>query len=341
MHPPDSVSHFDGARFFNPGPAREKRGLLHIIKWRFGQHRVPWPSQVTDPAYPPPAAPTAHQAVVTFFGHATFLIRLPGLTILTDPMFSDYCSPVQGIGPRRVRKPGLALTDLPPVDLILLSHNHYDHADLTSLRALSRAHPTARIVTTLGLAPLLRRAGFPTPVELDWWGETQIANTQVTATPARHFARRGLFDLNKTLWAGFMLAHAGTKIFFAGDSGAGGHWAEIATRLGPPDIALLPIGAYDPRWIMAPVHMNPEEAVAAHQALRARHALGMHFGTFRLTDEPIDEPATRLRAACAAGAVRNFDVLGFGESRAFPVGSARHPIDADQQHLTAPIAGGI
>jgi len=313
---PDSAPHFDGHRYFNPGAARERRGLRQVLKWRFGEKRAPWPRAVIDPAYPPAGAPDAGEAVVTFIGHATFLLQVPGLTILTDPMFSDYCSPLQGIGPRRVRQPGLALAQLPPIDLILLSHNHYDHADMASLRALARRHRAA-VVTLAGNAALARRAGFAAPIALDWWYSATVCQARVTATPARHFSRRGLWDLNMALWGGFMVEHGGARLFFAGDSGAGDHWADIGRRLGAPDLALLPIGAYDPRWLMAPVHMNPEEAVDAHLALGARQSLGMHFGTFRLTDEPIDEPVTRLRAACSAGGITNFDVLGFGESRKF------------------------
>jgi L-ascorbate metabolism protein UlaG (beta-lactamase superfamily) len=311
--------HFDGERFFNPslgpslGPQAARRGLWQVLRWRFTGERPDWPKTVANRAYPPSARPQDGQASVTFIGHASFLIQLPGCTILTDPVFSDRASPVRFAGPRRVRAPGVALSALPPIDLILLSHNHYDHADLASLRVLAANHAPA-CVTLLGNAPLLRRAGLQA-AELDWWGETMAAGLHVTALPARHFSRRTLRDANRALWGGFMLKAGAHRIMFAGDSGAGPHWAEINQRLGPPDLALLPIGAYEPRWIMAAVHMNPEEAVQAHHDLGAKTSIGMHFGTFRLTDEAIDAPVKTLAEICARRNVRNFTVLDVGESR--------------------------
>jgi L-ascorbate metabolism protein UlaG (beta-lactamase superfamily) len=317
---PQPSDHFDGAHFFNPaatapqaGQTATRRGLWQLLRWRLGDTGPPWPIHVANTPYPAPALPVSGQAAITFIGHATFLIRLPGCTILTDPVFSERASPLPWIGPKRVRAPGLALGDLPKIDLILLSHNHYDHADLASLRALQRAHG-APAVTLLGNGALLARAGFHA-VELDWWDSTLAAGLAVTATPARHFSRRGAFDANRALWGGFMLQAGDARVLFAGDSGAGAHWTAIRDRLGAPGLALLPIGAYAPRWLMAPVHMNPEEAVQAHLALGARQSIGMHFGTFRLTDEAYDAPVRGLEASCAEMGVRAFGVLDVGESR--------------------------
>ena len=238
-------------------------------------------------------------AAISFIGHASFLLRLGGLSILTDPVFSERCSPVSWAGPRRVRAPGLALDALPRIDLVLLSHNHYDHMDLPSLRRI-HARDAPAIVTTLGNRDVL--AGLGTLRELDWWQTAQQGPLTITATPARHFARRGLRDLNRSLWAGFMLQLDAGMLLFAGDSGDGPHWAAIRSQLGAPGVALLPIGAYAPRWMMAPVHMDPAEAVAAHLALGARRSIGMHFGTFQLTDEAIDAPVLGLgEAATRAG----------------------------------------
>lgn len=315
MNPKPPLSdHFDGIRFFNPdiGKKPDRRGLWQLLRWRFGGARAPWPKFVHNVSYPAPTGPESGQAVVTFIGHASFLIQLPGLTILTDPVFSDRASPVSFAGPKRVRPPGIALGDLPKIDLILLSHNHYDHADLATLRALHEAHQP-RAVTLLGNAPLLAKAGL-TATELDWWDHTDIAGVGITATPARHFSRRGLRDGNCALWGGFMLNTGEARILFAGDSGMGPQWGDIAARLGPPDLALLPIGAYEPRWLMAPVHMNPDEAVQAHRELGAQRSIGMHFGTFRLTDEAIDAPVERLRRICLVQDVVNFDVLDVGAS---------------------------
>ena len=283
------------------------------MKWRFGQRRQAWPVLPPDPQYPPPPTTVAPGTVaLTFIGHASFLLQLPGLTILTDPVFSARCSPVSWAGPRRARAPGLAMAELPPIDLVLVSHNHYDHMDMPSLRQLA-ARGARAAITTLGNGPMLRAAGFTQVDELDWWDTSTAGPARITGTPARHFSRRGLRDANQTLWAGFSVATPDSQVLFAGDSGAGPHWAEIARRLGPPDLALLPIGAYDPRWLMAPVHMDPAEAVQAHHDLGARHSVGMHFGTFQLTDEPVDEPERRL----AAAGVAEFTTLGFGETRVF------------------------
>ena len=317
--------HFDGEHFFNPG-ATQAHSLGAVLRWQLTRHKARWPARLADPAFPPPGGAVApSQVSLTFVGHSTFLIRLPEpaggvTTILTDPIFSERCFPVQWMGPRRVRPPGLALEALPPIDAVLVSHNHYDHMDLPSLRALHRRFRPL-LLTTLGNAGPLRDAGVPGAVELDWWGTAMAGPVQVTATPARHFAARGARDRNRTLWAGFMLGAAKGSLLFAGDSGTGPHWAAIRDRLGPPDVALLPIGAYLPREIMQAVHMDPAEAVQARADLGARQAVGMHFGTFQLTDEAIDAPleALRLARAHAGLPLEAFDVLGFGETRALPL----------------------
>ena len=307
--------HFDGERFFNPGQVRGRRGLRQVLRWRLSERGPRWQVPAPGPAYlPPPDAVPAGHVALSFVGHATFLLRLagagggPGVVVLTDPVFSERCSPVSWAGPRRARPPGLALDALPPVDAVLLSHNHYDHMDLPSLRSLA-ARGTRRAITTLGNAEALRRCGFERVDALDWWEGAWVGEeggVRVTATPARHFSRRRFGDANRSLWAGFMLEVApeagGGRVLFAGDSGAG---------LGAPALALLPIGAYEPRWFMAPMHMDPGEAVDAHRALGARRSVGMHFGTFQLTDEAIDAPEQALAAQGAAG----FDTLGFGQTR--------------------------
>ena len=288
------------------------------MRWQLRGHRAAWPRWLPAEAFPPPPATVApDQVAVSFVNHATFLIRLPGAVVLTDPIFSDRCSPVSWLGPKRVRPPGLALLDLPRPEIVLLSHNHYDHMDLPSLRELHRLHEP-RFVTLLGNARYLATLGIEA-TELDWWQTLTVGALRIIATPTRHFSARTPFDRNRALWGGFMLATEAGQVLFAGDSGAGPHWAEIGRRLGPPDLALLPIGAYEPRWFMAPVHMNPAEAVQAHLALGARFSVGMHFGTFQLTDEAIGAPATALKAARqAAGlAPEAFVVPGFGETRVY------------------------
>jgi len=321
--------HFDGTHFRNPGGA-QAAGLGAVLRWSLTRQRTPWPRWVQDPAWPPPApAVTPGHAALTFIGHSTFLVRLPlpgggVFSLLTDPVFSERCSPLQSAGPRRARAPGLALDALPQVDAVLVSHNHYDHMDLASLRALHRRFG-APVVTALGNAAPLARAGVPGARELDWWQSVRLGPAIVTATPARHFSARGVLDRDRTLWAGFMVRVGDAQVLFAGDSGMGPHWRDIRARLGPPGVALLPIGAYAPREIMRPVHMNPAEAVQARADLGAPVAAGMHFGTFQLTDEGIDAPVRDLAAARdAAGLLRDaFDVLGCGETRELPLTAGR------------------
>ena len=313
--------HFDGQYFRNPGEPDGARGLRELLRWRLNGRRAAWPRRLGNGRFPPPPTSVLPGTVaVTFVNHATMLITLPGAVVLTDPIFSERCSPVAWAGPKRVRPPGVALAELPRPDVVLLSHNHYDHMDLPSLRAIQRRH-SPRFVTTLGNARGLARIGIHA-AELDWWHTTEVGALRITATPARHFSARTPFDRNRTLWAGFMLHAAGARVLFAGDSGAGPHWHDIRARLGAPDVALLPIGAYEPRWFMAPMHMNPADAVQAHLALGARQSVGMHFGTFQLTDEAIDAPLHDLAAARTAVGLADaaFVTHGFGETRIYAHG---------------------
>ncbi len=318
--------HCDGTHFFNPEPtirtgANERGGQRGGI-WRFLLARLQrdesvwsrWPKHVENQAFPPPGG----EASLSWIGHSTFLLRLPGLNVLTDPVFSQRCSPVQFAGPKRVRAPGIALADLPPIDVILLSHNHYDHMDIDSLRALYRHSPGVRIVTTLGNTAYLAKKRLPHVIELDWWQEETVHGATITVTPARHFSSRTLWDRNETLWGGLYLDYRGHKIFFAGDTGYTKYFAEIRHRLGAPTLAMLPIGAYEPRWMMGPVHINPAEAVQAMLDLDATRAVGMHFGTFQLTAEPIDAPIHDLKAAMLAAdqPLERFFTLEAGESTA-------------------------
>jgi L-ascorbate metabolism protein UlaG (beta-lactamase superfamily) len=310
--------HCDGQHFFNPGAVARSRGLSQVLRWRMGGTHVPWQAPPPDPAFAPPPAQVAPGSVaVSFVNHATFLMRLPGMVVLTDPIFSERCSPVSWAGPRRARPPGIALADLPHPDVVLLSHNHYDHMDIPSLRELQRRHAPI-FVTLLGNARILARHGIAAR-ECDWWQQTTIDGLTITATPARHFSARTPFDRNRALWGGFMLEQDGARILFAGDSAAGPHWDDIRARLGAPALAMLPIGAYEPRWFMAAAHMNPEEAVQAHMALGATRSVGMHFGTFQLTDEAIDAPLLALQVARVAHGVSRdeFDTHGFGETRVY------------------------
>jgi L-ascorbate metabolism protein UlaG (beta-lactamase superfamily) len=255
--------------------------------------RTRWPATIpVMPQRPPNAGPD--DVVVTFVGHATFLIQVGSTSLLTDPVYAERASPVGFAGPRRVRAPGVRFDDLPAISLVLLSHNHYDHCDLGTLRAIERRfHP--RVVTPIGNGRLVQSAGMRQVEELDWWDSA--APPAVTLTPAQHFSARGMLDRNRALWGGFLIEARGRRILFAGDSGYGPHFREIAARLSPVDLALLPIGAYEPRWFMKDIHMNPAEAVQAHLDLGARRSLAMHWGTFQLTPEGVDEPVRELTKA--------------------------------------------
>jgi len=228
----------------------------------------------------------------------------------------DRAGPWGLFGPRRVRRPAVAFDVLPQIDVVLLSHNHYDHCDVRTLRALARRFDPVAI-TPLGNARLLRKAGFRRIAELDWWQETAATSSiRVTATPAHHFSARTPFDRNRALWSGFMVTVAGRRIYFAGDTAYVPIFRDIRERLGEPHVSLLPIGAYEPRWFMRSVHMNPEEAVQAHVELGSWESIAMHFGTFQLTTEGIDEPHWALdRARKARGLPESsFRALGFGET---------------------------
>jgi L-ascorbate metabolism protein UlaG (beta-lactamase superfamily) len=259
---------------------------------------------------------TATNVVLTFIGHSTFLIQTPAGNLITDPVYVDRAGPGGLFGPRRVRRPAVAFDDLPRIDVVLLSHNHYDHCDLRTLRALARRFDPVAIAP-VGNASLLRGAKLTRITELDWWEKTvAIPSIAVTVTPAHHFSARTPFDRNRALWGGFMIVVAGRRIYFAGDTAYVPIFGEIRARLGVPDISLLPIGAYEPRWFMRSVHMNPAEAVQAHMELESRESVAMHFGTFQLTTEGVDEPLRSLERARQAQQVpeSSFRALGFGES---------------------------
>ena len=304
--------HFDGQRFFNPtGPALQP---FTAVPRMLLTRRARWPAHVPDVPRQPPARGTA-SAVVTFIGHATFLIQTAAGNILTDPIYSERAGPWNRLGPRRVRPPAIAFDALPPISIVLLSHNHYDHCDLHTLGMLAKRFDPL-VVTPLGNGRFARAPGIRRVEELDWWQSAQSSAVPITLTPAHHFSARGPFDRNRALWGGFKLTANHALIYFAGDTAYAPFFHDVRQRLGPIDLALLPIGAYEPRWFMQSVHMNPAEAVQAHLDLGATESIGMHFGTFQMTAEGIDDPVHALNQAREARGVGDarFRTIGFGES---------------------------
>ncbi len=250
----------------------------------------------------------------TLVNHSTVLLQQGSINILTDPMWSKRASPLSWVGPRRRRNPGILLNDLPRLDAVLLSHNHYDHLDLPTLRRLSERRDTQFIVPS-GVARLLRSQKIGPVQELDWGGTASLPGFTIHSVPALHFAGRGIFDRNRTLWCGYVIEYKERLIYFAGDTAFGPHFAQIREKFGAPHLALLPIGAYEPRWFMSAVHMGPEEAVKAHQILDAKASIAIHHGTFQLADEALDTPKRRL-AACVGR--ESFLVLENGQHAEIP-----------------------
>jgi len=314
---PEPSDHYQNGRFFNPGGS--PHGFSELLKWITHRRIGPWRKFVhTAPGAKPPARVEGADLRVTFVNHATLLLQSNGLNFLTDPIWSRRASPVSFLGPQRHRSPGLRFQDLPEIDCILISHNHYDHLDLPTLRKLAKRNQPA-IFCPLGVAPLLRKAGFRQIHELEWGQSLSWQGVEIHCVPAQHFSARTPFDRDRTLWCGWILALAGGAVYFAGDTGFGEHFAAIAARFQPMRLALLPIGAFQPEWFMGPVHMTPEQAAEAQRILKSQTAVAIHFGTFALADDGEFEPTDRLHA-CLAGTEqeRSFWVLAEGEGRAVP-----------------------
>ena len=287
--------HCDGRRFFNPG-VHINRNWLDVLRWRLTSRGEKWPPEIEIENQSLPPEPEAGVAC-TWINHATTLLQSASMNWLIDPVFSPCAGPWGKLGPRRVHPPGIGLDQLPKIDAILLSHDHYDHCDLPSLRTLNtKFQPHA--ITPLGNGNLLRRAGFAASriVELDWWQSHPInAQNKVTLTPARHWSNRISGSRNERLWGGFSIQTGDRHVASIGDTGYDElMFRDIRKRLGAPDLALIPIGAYEPRWFMAAQHCNPEEAVQIHRDLQAKHSIAVHWGTFQLTDEAREAPPKAL-----------------------------------------------
>ncbi|MCW9033966.1 MAG: MBL fold metallo-hydrolase [Rhodospirillales bacterium] len=253
---------------------------------------------------------------LTWLGHAAFLVRLEGKNILTDPFLSDYATGYPPFGPERSVPPALSVDELPPIDMIIVSHNHYDHLDAPTIEALP-GKEKIHVIVPLGMGAFFKDRGYTKVSELDWYQDTLEENIKITAVPAIHNSARSLFDRNEVLWAGYVLESKGKKVYFAGDTGYGAVFKEIGEKFGPINYALVPIGAYEPRVIMNVVHVNPEEAVAIAQDLKADTVVAMHWGTIKMTDEPFDEPPKRFEAAATKNSYAKDKawVLKIGESK--------------------------
>jgi L-ascorbate metabolism protein UlaG (beta-lactamase superfamily) len=285
--------HFDGKRFLNPNGA-SARGFREVVRWKLTSRPEPSARFVSDvEPSKPPSCVDGSQLRITLVNHSTLLIQQNGSNILTDPIWSQRASPLAAIGPRRRRQPGVRWEDLPPIDIVLLSHNHYDQLDLATLRRLAGRGP-AQFVVPLRVARVLRSHRIGPVHELDWGDSLPLAQALIHAVPAVHFSARGIFDRDRTLWCGYVIEAGSRMIYFAGDTGFGDHFAAIRKRFGPPRLALLPIGAYEPRWFMSPIHMSPDDAIRAHEILAAGTSIAIHHGTFQLADEGIDTPKRRL-----------------------------------------------
>ncbi|MFZ2156252.1 MAG: MBL fold metallo-hydrolase [Bradyrhizobium sp.] len=294
--------HFDGKQFFDPDGVPPK-SLREVLRWQFGRDRQrrAWPEWVPSPhADTPPPRVDGGKVRLSFVGHVSWLIQTSGLNILVDPVWSERASPVRFAGPKRRNDPGIAFDALPEIDVALVSHGHYDHLDLATLSKLAGKH-APRVITPLGNDVAMRRANAAIKAEaFDWHDRVELGGgIAVTLVPTRHWTARGLFDRNRALWASFVVETPAGKIYIVCDSGygEGKHFRRVAEAHGPLRLAILPIGAYEPRWFMKDQHMNPADAVKALADCGAEQALAHHHGTFQLTDEPIDAPAAELHAA--------------------------------------------
>jgi len=314
----DANPYFDGKHFHNRD--NSDKNIFDVLRMVWGGlfEASEWPESV-----PNPDAASIHERVhegmrVTYVNHATVLLQVAGLNILTDPVYSERVSPFTFVGPKRVRAAGIALDQLPDIDLVLISHNHYDHLDTDTLSRLQRkqARPPL-VVTGLGNRGLLEKIGMTDIIELGWNDTTPVGALNVHFVECKHRSGRGVFDHMRTLWGSFVIETPAGRVYFAGDTGYATHFKEQGEQWGPFELALLPIGAYEPRWFMKDIHLNPEESVLAHRELGSKQSLAIHFGVFQLTYEAIDDPEKDLQRALETYQVapETFWVLEPGEAR--------------------------
>ncbi len=307
--------HFDGKKFFNRGK-RAGGSLRDVLRWQMDRNRVrgEWKVVNNPPGEKPPARVEGNELRITFIGHATVLIQTQGLNIITDPVYGERAGPYSWAGPKRFKRPGIRFEDLPKIDIILLSHNHYDHLEPVTLKRIE-ARDCSRIITSLGVSLFLEQKNITHSTELDWWEIHEVCNdVRIHCVPARHFSGRGTVDRNTTLWSGFVLETSGGNIYFAADTGYDDLiFKQIGITFGEMRASIIPIGAYTPRWFMSPVHVDPEQAVMIHQDVRSRKSLGIHWGTFRLADEGMYDPPKALKASLAKAGLAEDSFLAVEE----------------------------
>ncbi len=309
--------HFDGKRFYNDVPDHT---FGDMVKWLWEMETTSWPEWVDDPVQPKPPERVGDGGLrVTYINHATVLIQMDSLNILTDPIWSDRAGPYSWLGTKRVRSPGVKMEDLPRIDVILISHDHYDHLDLPTLHTLC-ARDQPLVLTGLGVKPLLESDGLSKVIQLDWWQEYVLksSNMKFVFVPALHTSGRRIFEENATLWGGFIMEGAHGRVYFAGDTGYGGFLDKIKERYAGFRLTIFPMGNYEKRWFMKNQHMNPDDAVRAHMLLGSQQSVGMHFGTFvEHPEQTIDSHEKDLSEALKQHGVpaSEFWILKFGEAR--------------------------
>lgn len=325
----DKRHHRDG--WFRNKYNADRHGIAEFLRW-MREKRGLWPAPKRFPVERPESewlAANRTDTTLTWIGHVTFLFQHRGINVLTDPVFGERASPLSFAGPKRYTPPAMHVDQLPPLDLVLLSHNHYDHLDREAVKRIARNNDgRTQFLVPLKVADWFRREGIENVVELDWWDDTQpLSSAEGTPrndvrawfVPAQHFSGRGVNDRNASLWGGWVLEIEGFRLYFAGDTGYGRDFADIGSVFNGFDLSLIPIGAYEPQWFMNAVHVNPEDAVRIHRDVKSRHSVGMHWGTFILTDEPVDEPPQRLARARLDQHVPDADfvVMKHGETRRY------------------------
>jgi L-ascorbate metabolism protein UlaG (beta-lactamase superfamily) len=286
--------HFDGEKFINQIETHQNRGSF--FWWLLTNKKKPWPQESVTIKNTGHKDLPANKMLVTYINHATTLIQTSSITVITDPIWSKRAGPFKYLGPKRIHNPGMELKDLPKIDVVLISHNHYDHLDIPTLKKLNSQFSPVFIVG-LGNKAILNKVGIDNVIELDWWEKTSVKGVPIHFVPAVHFSSRGFYDKDRTLWGGFVFPSKKGYVYISGDTGWGPHFQDIANKFQPIALSVLPIGSYEPQWFMKPFHINPEEAVQAHLLLKSKQSLGIHWGTFRVSNEMRFEPIWDLKIA--------------------------------------------